>query len=190
MAAVTTSVHHTIAVGRALYHRLCPAAHTSLSGPLLRTAAGCGEVGPLHCRAAVACRGRILGSAEHATEAPRACHCYVPGQRRDAPRSCALVAAAPSCATRSQPRTSPTRRAALVVLPSLTKSVPPQSCREGVASRMWSSCRVAALPACRFIAPAPRDSLARDHCFATAVRVPPSHPILALHDLHKYILIL
>ena len=145
-------------------------------------AADCGEVGPLHCRAAVARCGRVLGSAKHGTEAPRACHCCVLGRHCDALSRCALVTAAPSCATRSRPHTSPTRRAALVVSPGLTEPVLPRSCREGVASCTWSSRRVAVLPARHFVAPAPRDSLARDHCFATAVRVPPSHPILALHD--------
>lgn len=184
MAAVSTSVCHAITAGCVLSRRLGPATCAPLFGLLLRTAAGCGKVGPLHYRAAVAHRGCVLGSAEHAIDAPRACHYCMRGRRRDAPNCCALVAAAPSCTTRSQPRTSPTHIATLVVSPGLTKPVPPRSCREGVALRMWSSHRVAALTAHHFIAPAPRDSLSRDHCFATTVRFPPrpSHPIPALHD--------
>ena len=83
MAAVTTSVCYTIAAGRALSCRLCPTARALSSSPLLRTVADYGEVGPLHCRAAVARHGRILGTTEHATKAPRACHYCVPSQHHD-----------------------------------------------------------------------------------------------------------
>ena len=79
MAVVTMSVRHAIAAGGALSRRLCPTTHAPPSGPLLHMAIGYCEFGPLHYRDAVAHRGRVLGTAEHATEAPRACHCCVLG---------------------------------------------------------------------------------------------------------------